>query len=223
MRDKSEPRVLDGEFMPFASGDSQRGSLFPSGNAGTPFSGFSSTQVDLANPQGNADALGEGMLSAIRNAHEGDAQYVKREKSFFARMLGKKDARDRRIEQHELAQTSQVCTFLEKKLTLECDAIYERCKDDVNNWLAHHRIASRRDLITFATAELQGLRDTIETRREAYTEYLRRREARLSRNRDIQFLVDAELEDMRTEMEEHLAFLRGLEEHFRQAIQQKIG
>ncbi|MBS4052714.1 MAG: hypothetical protein KGZ69_16165 [Methylomonas sp.] len=222
MSKSSSNRVLEGDFRPL-SGSQSNAESYPINQPFNPLASSSSSGMDLANPLGKSDALGSGMLSAVMHVRELDAQYVSREKGLLARFFGKESERDKRIAQHELAQTGQVCTFLENKLTMECNAIYLRCQDDVNNWLARHRIASRRDLITFATEELQGLKNTIEDRRECYSDYLRRRIQRLDRNRDMALLVEAEVADMQTEMAEHLAFLRELEEHFRQAVKQKIG
>lgn len=214
--------VIEGDFRP-VSGTQSNAKTHSVTQPFNPLASTSSGAVDLANPLGKSDGLAAGMLSSVMNVRESDSQYVSRDQGMLSRLFGKTSERDKRITQHELAQTGQVCTFLEKKLALECEAIYLRCQDDVNNWLARHRIASRRDLIAFATLELQGLKNTIEDRRVEYTNYLRRRIQRLDQNSDMGLLMEAEAADMRVEMEEHLAFLRTLEEHFRQAVMQKIG
>lgn len=183
---------------------------------------FTNKGIDV-NPFGRRDPVSENMLDSIKNVHQNDALFVKRDKGFLNTLFGKTTERDRRLEKHELTQTDQVCTFLEKKLALECEAIYLRCQDDTNNWLTRHRLASRSDLIDFATKELQNLRDTIEVRRAEYSMYLRRRQQRLVQNADMGMLYDAEVKDLEIEINEHLAFLRSLEAHFRDAIQQRIG
>ena len=224
MQSKRNPnQVLEGEFLPYRGNTAESTNFLAGNNPGSnPLAGFSGG-VDLASLQGDADPLGGGMLSAIRQVREHDTQYVQRDKGALARLFGRETERDKRIAQHELTQTSQVCSFLEKKLGLECEAIYLRCQDDVNNWLARHRIASRSDLISFATQQLQALKETIEQRRVDYTAYLRRRVERLRANQDMALLLEVESADLRTEMEEHLAFLRSLEEHFRAAIKERVG
>lgn len=169
------------------------------------------------------DSQGKSMLANIMNVREHDQQFVQRDQGLLSRMFGKKDARTKRIDAHELAQTNTVCTYLEKELAVQCEAMYLRCQDDVNNWLARHRIASRRDLIDFATGELQSLKDTIEKRRATYTNYVRVRIERLQKNNDMGMLVEVEVADMQIEMREHLAFLRELELHFREAVKQRVG
>jgi hypothetical protein len=217
MTSTSKPRVIEGEFIHVASAEksSPESHLNPLARIGG--------AVDLANPLGKRDALGEGMLQSVLNVREEDQAYLRRDRSLWARLTGKTSPRDQRIAQHDLAQCDTVCTFLEKKLALETDALYLRCQDDVNVWLARHRIASRGDLIDFATRELQGLKNTLEERRDEFTKYLRQRTQRLQRNADLELLVEAEVADMQAELQQHLTFLRELEELFRAAVKERIG
>lgn len=224
MDSKRNPLALEGEYLPFNGSTNERSNFFQANDpANNPLAGFSGGGADLSILQGQVDPLGSGMLNAIRQVREHDTQYVQRDKSFLDRLLNRTTERDKRIDQHDLTQTSEVCAFLEQKLGLECKAIYERCKDDVNNWLARHRIASRGDLISFATNELQALKDTLEQRRETYTAYLRRRMQRLQANPDMALLIQAESDDLRAELTQHLEFLRSLEDHFRAAIKERVG
>ena len=89
--------------------------------------------------------------------------------------------------------------------------------------LACHRIVDRADLISFATQELLAMQLTIEQRREAYTDYLRRRIDRLRANLDMELLVEVESADIRYQMEGYLALLRGLEENFRTEVKKWAG
>ncbi|MCU1251301.1 MAG: hypothetical protein JWQ49_4330 [Edaphobacter sp.] len=169
------------------------------------------------------DLFGADIVERVRNLRKSDDAYLHRDRSWWDRLTGRETARDKRIEQHDLAQTEQICKFLERKLGLECEALYLRLNDDVNGWLARHRIAARSELIEFATRQLQELKQTLEERRRQYNDLVRVRVNRLQANSDLELLVDAEVRDLTTELDEHLDFLRQLESLFRAAIMERIG
>jgi hypothetical protein len=169
------------------------------------------------------DSFGVAIVERLRNLRKSDDEYLNRSRSWWDLITGRVTSRDKRIEEHDLTQTDQVCKFLERKLSLECEALYLRLQDDTNNWLARHRIAARSELIEFATEQLQKLKETLEERRQQYTRLVRARTLRLQENEDLELLLDAEIRDMQSELEEHLTFLRELEDLFRAAIRERIG
>jgi hypothetical protein len=169
------------------------------------------------------DPLAQRMIASVQHVRQGDVDVANRPRSLRERLFGTKGRREKRLEELDYNRTDAVCTLLEKEIALQCEALYLRCKDEVDNWLVAHRITSRRELIEAVTAQLDELKATIEDRRVSFNATVRRRMERLQDNQDMELLVDAEIEDMRSEIVEHLAFLRQLEEHFRAAVKERIG
>ncbi len=143
-------------------------------------------------------------------------------KGLLSNIFGKKTALETKQEGFHLKQADTIFKHLDKRLELQCEALYLRMQDDVNTWLASKRIAARSELITFATNAMQQLKDNLENRRIEFSSYLKRRVTRLE-SETLSILAEAEALDIKRELEQHLDFLRELEEHFRCAIKERIG
>jgi hypothetical protein len=78
-------------------------------------------------------------------------------------------------------------------------------------------------LLAQVTLQIDAFKATIEERRASFTATIRKRVQRLHDNQDMEILVDAEVEELREEIREHMDFLRRIEEQFRNSLKERLG
>jgi hypothetical protein len=167
----------------------------------------------------SSDPLREAMVT-VDDILKTDAAYANREQGLLAHIF--RSDRQKRLDEHDLSMTSIVAGAKERSASLATDVAYQDLLERANAWLTNRRIEARAHVVDSATEAVQTLKFKIEERREQFRCYVRLRNERLEAARDLELLFDIEAEDLRTELQQHYAFLRELEALFRNAVQERL-